>query len=110
MELIITAANQAAWASKSPIDGTTPQRPETLVLKNTVADVTVAGISDLVPGRLVTVINRGPFSITFAANDTAAPLPWRFSSAHVIPAGKKAALIVADTGIGIDPIKGRKVA
>jgi len=99
MEAIISAADQAAWAGKSLVDATMPQRPHTVILRNPVANVRVAGISDLPRDRLVTIINRGPFDVTLMANDAAAPAPWRFSAEKAIPAGKKSSLFYSELGI-----------
>jgi hypothetical protein len=104
MDIFISAANQAAWAGKSLLDATVPQKGDPIVLKPTEGDVSVAGISGLVPNRLVTILNRGPNAVTLAANDPAAPVHARFSVEKVIPSGKKTSLFT--TGSALIPITG----
>ena len=103
MEIFLSSASQAAFSGKSLLDAGVPSlRNDLIVLRNPVANASVAGISGLVPNRLTTIINRGPFDVTLVADDTAAPVASRFSAEKEIPAGTKTSLF--HTGSSVMPV------
>jgi len=89
-EVIIKAADQAAWVGKSLVDATITETGDLIILKNsTGAAVGVAGLSDIQQlGDTRRVINRGADAINFVAEDTTAPAKDRFLSAGALAAGQ----------------------
>lgn len=90
-QAVLAAASTSAWSGLSLVDNTVVERPNQIVLNNSLNAVhSVAGISaNQQLGDIFEVINRGVSDLLLAAENTTADAKDRFLSAIYLPAGGK---------------------